>query len=60
MNQKIRQAQLQKTPYMLVVGNREMETNAVSVRLRTGEQLPSMSLAEFKGQAGEAHRDKVP
>lgn len=50
MNQKIREAQLQKIPYMLVVGNREIETNAVSVRLRTGEQLPSMPLAEFKSK----------
>jgi threonyl-tRNA synthetase len=53
MNQKIREAQLQKIPYMLVVGNREMETNAVSVRLRTGEQLPSMPLAEFKAKVAK-------
>jgi len=48
MNQKIREAQLQKVPFMLVVGNKEMEANTVSVRLRTGEQLPSMPAAEFK------------
>ena len=37
MNQKIRQAQLQKTPYMLVVGDRESEANAAAVRTRDGD-----------------------
>jgi threonyl-tRNA synthetase len=48
MNQKIREAQLEKIPFMLVVGNKEAESGTVSVRLRTGEQLPSLSLNEFK------------
>lgn len=48
MNERIRRAQLQKVPYMLVVGDREAEAGNVSVRVRTGEQLPSMSLKEFK------------
>lgn len=39
MNAKIRQAQLQKVPYMLVVGDREIETGAVAVRTRAGENL---------------------
>jgi len=39
MNAKIRNAQLQKIPYMLIVGDREVETDAVSVRLRTEEDL---------------------
>jgi len=39
MNAKIRHAQLQKIPYMLVVGDREQESNTVSVRLRTEEDL---------------------
>ena len=38
MNQKIRQAQLEKVPYMLIIGDKEVETGDVSVRLRTGEQ----------------------
>src|SRR5262245_20555383 len=37
MNAKTRKAQLQKVPFMLVVGDREQETNAVAVRLRSGE-----------------------
>jgi threonyl-tRNA synthetase len=47
MQAKIRDAQLQKIPYMLVVGNKEAETNAVSVRLRSGEDLKSKPLDEF-------------
>ena len=50
MNQKIREAQLEKIPYMLVVGNKEVENGTVSVRLRTGEQLPPLSLDEFKSK----------
>ncbi len=47
MNQKIRQAQLQKTPYMLVVGDREAEAGAVAVRTRDGENRGAMQQAEF-------------
>ncbi len=39
MNAKIRNAQLQKIPYMLVIGDREIEADAVAVRLRSGEDL---------------------
>ena len=47
MNAKIRDAQLQKVPYMLVVGNREEETRGVSVRLRTNENRGMTDLSEF-------------
>ena len=47
MQAKIRDAQLQKIPYMLVVGAKEAETGAVSVRLRSGEDLKSKPLDEF-------------
>jgi len=46
MNAKIRLAQSQKIPYMLVVGGKEQESESVSVRTRTGEQLQPMSLAD--------------
>ena len=39
MNAKIRHAQLQKVPYMLVVGDREAEAETASVRLRDGSDL---------------------
>jgi threonyl-tRNA synthetase len=48
VNLKIRQAQLEKIPYMLVVGDREVSSSTVSVRLRTGEQLASQSFDSFK------------
>jgi threonyl-tRNA synthetase len=44
LNYRIREAQLQKVPYMLVVGDKEMESRSVTVRLRSGENLPAMSL----------------
>jgi threonyl-tRNA synthetase len=47
MNAKIRDAQLQKIPYMLVVGDREVKTDSVSVRLRSEEDLGAMSADDF-------------
>ncbi|WP_245187949.1 threonine--tRNA ligase [Frateuria flava] len=44
---KIREHTLQKVPYLLVVGDREKEAGAVSVRTRSGEDLGSMPLADF-------------
>ena len=53
MNQKIRQAQLEKIPYMLIIGDKEVESSTVSVRLRTGEQT-KQSLEEFRSSVREA------
>ncbi len=47
MNAKVRAAQVQKIPYMLVVGDKEIEEQAVSVRLRTNENLGNMPVASF-------------
>jgi threonyl-tRNA synthetase len=47
MQAKIRDAQLLKIPYMLVVGKREVENAAVAVRLRSGEDLGAMPVADF-------------
>jgi threonyl-tRNA synthetase len=44
---KIREHTMQKVPYLLVVGDREKEAGAVSVRTRSGEDLGSMPLADF-------------
>ena len=44
---KIREAQMQKIPYMLVVGDRDIENETVSVRTRGGEDLGAMSRADF-------------
>ncbi|MFC1864968.1 threonine--tRNA ligase [Chloroflexota bacterium] len=48
VNLKIRQAQLDKVPYMLVVGDKEVAASTVSIRLRSGEQLSSQSFDSFK------------
>jgi threonyl-tRNA synthetase len=47
MNAKIRNAQNQKIPYMLIVGDKEQTEGAVSVRTRTGEQKNLVKLPEF-------------
>lgn len=51
MNAKIRDAQNDKIPYMLVVGDREVESQAVSVRLRSEEDLGAMSVDAFLSRA---------
>ena len=47
MNNKIREAQLQKVPYVLVIGDKEMAAGAVAVRLRSGEDLGAKPVSEF-------------
>jgi len=59
MNLKIRQAQLDKIPYMLVVGDKEVATATVSVRLRSGEQIASQSFDNFKESVRGAIANKV-
>lgn len=47
MNAKIRTAQTQKIPYMLIVGENEQDSGAVSLRTRTGERRNGVSLEDF-------------
>ena len=47
MNAKIRNAQLQKVPYMLVIGDREIEAGAAAVRLRSGDDLGALPVDEI-------------
>ncbi len=47
MNAKIRDCQTRKIPYMLVVGQKEMDEGTVSIRIRDGRQLPPMKIADF-------------
>jgi threonyl-tRNA synthetase len=44
---KVREAQLMKIPYMLVIGEREEQSSTISPRTRTGEQLRPMKVEEF-------------
>jgi threonyl-tRNA synthetase len=59
MNLKIRQAQLDKIPYMLVVGDKEVATATVSVRLRSGERAASRAFDNFKESVRGAIANKV-
>lgn len=47
MNAKIREFQLQKVPYVLVIGDKEMAADGAAVRLRSGEDLGAKPVAEF-------------
>ena len=47
MNAKIREAQMQKIPYMIVIGDREISQNKLSIRTRSGENIPDIDLNEF-------------
>jgi len=58
MNAKIRDAQLEKIPYMLIIGDREQAAGVVSVRLRSGEDLKAMPVAEFVALAQRAIRER--
>jgi len=55
---KIREAQVQKVPYMLVVGAREEEEGQVSLRLRTGDDLGASEVAEFIGRLNDRIADR--
>ncbi len=58
MQAKIRQAQLEKIPYMLIVGDREVKEEKVAVRLRSGEDLGPKDIDEFIAMAKEAIAQK--
>lgn len=59
MNAKIRDAQTQKIPYMLVVGDRELELGQVSLRLRNGENPGPISFTDFLSRAKQEVVDGI-
>ncbi|MFC2023010.1 threonine--tRNA ligase, partial [Chloroflexota bacterium] len=59
VNLKIRQAQMDKVPYMLVVGDKEIAEATVSIRLRSGEQAPARPFDDFKQMIKTAIIDKL-
>jgi threonyl-tRNA synthetase len=59
MNAKIRDAQKQKIPYMLVVGDKEMESDQVALRLRSGENPGPLLLADFLARAKDEIEKKI-
>jgi threonyl-tRNA synthetase len=50
MNLKVREAQLEKVPYMLIVGDQEMASSSASLRLRSGEDLGLETLVQVKSR----------
>ena len=59
MNAKIRDAQMQKIPYMIVVGDSEEEADSVSVRLRDGTNLGAISVSEFQNMAYQTVMERI-
>ena len=59
MNAKIRDAQMQKVPYMIVVGDSEEEGQSVSVRLRDGTNLGAISVSEFQNMAYQTVTERI-
>jgi threonyl-tRNA synthetase len=60
MNAKIRQAQLMKVPYMLVLGENEMKAEQVSLRARDGSQQNNIPLGEFMARAKDRIAKRAP
>ena len=56
---KIREAQLEKVPYMIIAGEKEMNEGTVSVRSRKNGDLGTMTLDEFMAMLGKEVEDKV-
>ncbi len=59
MQLKIRDAQLQKVPYILVVGDKEAQAGAAAVRLRSGENLGAVPVAEITARIAEEARTRA-
>jgi threonyl-tRNA synthetase len=59
MNLKIRDAQLQKVPYMLIIGNEEVASSTVSIRLRNGQNIKAQPLSEFKAMVKTSVESKA-
>ena len=59
IGKKIREATLEKIPYMLVLGDRDIENNTVSVRTRAGEDRGAMPLSQFIAEVTEEIRSRT-
>jgi threonyl-tRNA synthetase len=57
LNYKIREAQVAKIPYMLIIGDKEMADGTVTVRLRSGENLAPMTIADFAAKIVDEVRE---
>ncbi len=59
MNAKIRDAQTQKVPYMLVIGDKEMQAGKVALRLRSGEDMGALAIADFLAKVHKDIAEKI-
>lgn len=59
MQSKIRDAQLQKIPYMIILGDREKEAGEISVRTRAGENIQNLSVEEFMDRLNKEIEEKI-
>ena len=59
MQAKIRNGQRRKIPYLLVIGDREVESRSAAVRERSGEDLGAMPLAEIREMLAEMKRTRA-
>jgi threonyl-tRNA synthetase len=59
LNYKIREAQMMKVPYMLIIGDREKESGTVTVRKKSGENLPPMTVKEFADMVNDECRAAI-
>ena len=59
LNYKIREAQLMKVPYMIVIGERENEDGTITIRKRNGENLPPMTPSEFAEMVDSECREQL-
>jgi threonyl-tRNA synthetase len=53
LNYKIREAQMAKIPYMLIIGDKEKENQTVTLRLRDGKNIADMSVDDFAKKVAE-------
>jgi len=56
---KIREAQLEKVPYMVLVGDKDIENNTISVRCRKAGDLGAFSVEDFKAKLKEEIENKT-
>ena len=56
---KIRSAQMEKTPYMVILGDKDMENGTISVRHRSGEDLGAITLDAFKETLADVVGNKL-
>lgn len=59
LQKKIRNAQMEKIPYMIIVGGKEQENKTINVRLRSGETLGELAVAEFNQRIGDKIQTKA-